>query len=170
MRENSLIARGNDAYLDLNIPLNETSILMKHYKNRLLAVINPSAQVYLSLGGSFHYRIDYYKNFIYKLNLLYVFWSCGIPMKIKYEEPTIGCFDPISDISKLVATWTQGDTHKYKTILDRIPKDKSLSEIRPEREQVELLIEKYPSQKELFYKTKATIQQGGFWKYGSYRY
>jgi hypothetical protein len=43
VRENSLIARGNDAYLDLKIPLKETPILMKHYKNRLLAVIVPSA-------------------------------------------------------------------------------------------------------------------------------
>ena len=43
VRENMLIARGNDAYLDLNIPLSETPALMKHYKNRLLAVINPSA-------------------------------------------------------------------------------------------------------------------------------
>ena len=55
VRENALIAKGNDAYLDLNIPLRETPILMKHYKNRLLATIVPSSQVYLSLGGSYHY-------------------------------------------------------------------------------------------------------------------
>ena len=169
VRENGLIARGNDAYLDLNIPLKETSILMKHYKNRLLAVITPSAQVYLSLGGSFHYKIDYYKDIIYKLNLLYVFWSCGIPMKIKYEEPNLGCFNPIPDISKLIATWTQGETSKVKTIVDRIPKDKSLSDIRPEREQLEVILQKYPSQKNLFYQTIETVKQGGFWKYGSYR-
>lgn len=43
VRENGLIAKGNDAYLDLNIPLKETSVLMKHYKNRLLAVIVPNS-------------------------------------------------------------------------------------------------------------------------------
>ena len=32
VRENSLIAKGNDAFLDLNIPLKETPILMNHYK------------------------------------------------------------------------------------------------------------------------------------------
>ena len=170
VRENGLIARGNDAYLDLNIPLKETSILMKHYKNRLLAVITPSAQVYLSLGGSFRYKTDYYKDIIYKLNLLYVFWSCGIPLKIKYEEPALGYYNPIPDISKLIATWTQGETSKYKTIVDRIPKDKSMTDIRPEREQLEIILQKYPSQKDLFYNTIETVKQGGFWKYGSHRY
>jgi len=43
VRENYLINRSNDAYLDLNIPLKETPILMKHYKNRLLAAVSPSA-------------------------------------------------------------------------------------------------------------------------------
>jgi hypothetical protein len=81
---------------------------MKHYKNRLLATIVANSQVYLSLGGSFHYRTDYFKDIIYKLNLLYVFWSNSIPIKIKYEEPTFGCYNPISDISKLIATWSQG--------------------------------------------------------------
>ena len=170
VRENGLIAKGNDAYLDLNIPLKETAVLMKHYKNRLLAVIVPSSQVYLSLGGSFHYNIDYYRDIIYKLNLLYVFWSCGIPLKIKYEEPAMGYYNPIPDISKLIATWTQGETSKYKTIVDRIPKDKSMSDIRPEREQLEVILQKYPSQKDLFYNTIETVKQGGFWKYGSHRY
>ena len=166
VRENSLIARGNDAYLDLDIPLHETPILMKHYKNRLLAVINQSSQVYLSLGGSFHYRTEYFKNIIYKLNLLYVFWSCGIPMKIKYEEPVLGCYDPFTDLSKLIAIWTQGNTCKNKSILDRIPKDKKMTEIRPEREQIRIILERYPSEKTLFCQTTETAKQGGFWKYG----
>ena len=166
VRENSLIARGNDAYLDLNIPLKETPILMKHYKNRLLAVISPSAQVYLSLGGSFHYKTDYYKDIIYKLNLLYVFWSQNIPLKIKYEEPTLGCYNPISDLEKLISTWSQGETCNYKSIIDRIPKDKKLTEVRPEREQVRNIIKRYPSSETLFRQTTETAKKGGFWKYG----
>ena len=166
VRENGLIARGNDAYLDLNIPLKETPILMKHYKNRLLAVINPSSQVYLSLGGSFHYKTEYLKDIIYKLNLLYVFWSNNIPIKIKYEEPTLGCFNPIPDISKLISTWTQGETCNYKSIIDRIPKDKKLTEVRPEREQLEVILDRYPSSETLFRQTTETTKQGGFWKYG----
>lgn len=168
VRENALIARGNDAYLDLNIPLKETPILMKHYKNRLLAVINPSSQVYLSLGGSFYYQSEYLKDIIYKLNLLYVFWSCHIPIKIKYEEPQLGCYDPIKDLSKLIATWTQGGTCAYKSIMDRIPKDKRMTEIRPEREQLMKVLERYKETETLFRQTTETIQKGGFWRYGYY--
>ena len=166
VRENSLIAKGNDAYLDLNIPLKETPILMKHYKNRLLAVINKSAQVYLSLGGSFHYQSDYLKDILYKLNLLYVFWSCKIPLKIKYEEPTIGCYNPIADLSKLISTWTQGETCNYKSIIDRIPKDKRMTDVRPEREQLRVILDRYPSSETLFRQTTETVKKGGFWKYG----
>ena len=166
VRENSLIAKSNDAFLDLDIPLKETPVLMKYYKNRLLAVINPSSQVYLSLGGSFHYQSEYLKNIIYKLNLLYVFWSCKIPIKIKYEEPEIGCYNPISDLSKLIATWTQGETFKYKSIIDRIPKDKRMTDIRPEREQLRVILDRYPTSETLFRQTIETVQKGGFWKHG----
>ena len=166
VRENMLIAKSVDAYLDLNIPLRETPILMKHYKNRLLAVIPPNAQVYLSLGGSFHYQTDYFKDIIYKLNLLYIFWSNNIPMKVKYEEPTLGCYNPIIDIEKLISTWTQGETCNYKSIIDRIPKDKKMSEIRPEREQLRVILDRYPSSETLFRQTTETVRQGGFWKYG----
>ena len=166
VRENSLIAKGNDAYLDLDIPLHETKILMKHYKNRLQAVIVPSSQVYLSIGGSFHYQSDYLRDILYKLNLLYVFWSCDIPLKIKYEEPELGCYNPISDIEKLITTWTQGETCNYKSIIDRIPKDKKLTEIRPEREQLRVILDRYPSSETLFRQTTETVKKGGFWKYG----
>ena len=166
VRENALIARGNDAFLDLDIPLKETPILMRLYKNRLLAVISQSSQVYITLGGSFHYQSDYLKDIIYKLNLLYVFWSCKIPLKIKYEEPTLGCYNPIADLSKLISTWSQGETCHIKSIVDRIPKDKKLTEIRPEREQLRIILDRYPSSKTLFYQTTETAKQGGFWKYG----
>lgn len=166
VRECFLINRSNDSFLDLNIPLKETPILMKHYKNRLLATINKSAPVYLSLGGSLHYKTEYYKDIIYKLNLLYVFWSCDIPLKIKYEEPALGCYDPLSDLSRLIATWSQGDTKNYKSIIDRIPKDKKLTEIRPEREQLRSILDKYPSADTLFRQTYESTQKGGLWKYG----
>ena len=139
---------------------------MNKYKNRLLAVINQSSQVYLSLGGSLHYQSDYLKDILYKLNLLYVFWSCNIPLKIKYEEPELGCYNPIPDISKLIMTWTQGETCNYKSIIDRIPKDKKLSEIRPEREQLRIILDRYPSSETLFRQTTETVKKGGFWIHG----
>ena len=166
VRENSLIAKGQDAFLDLKIPLNETSVLMKHYKNRLLAVIVPNSQVYLPLGGSLHYQTEYFQDLLYKLNLLYIFWSCNIPLKLKYEEPVFGCYNPLSDISKLISTWSQGETCNYKSIIDRIPKDKKMTEIRPEREQLRVILDRYPSSETLFRQTTETAKKGGFWKYG----
>ena len=169
-RENVLIARSNDAFLDLDIPLKETPILMNHYKNRILAVINQNSQVYLSLGGSFHYQTEYIKNLVYKLNLLYIFWSCNIPIKFKYEEPSIGCYNPLADLSKLIVTWSTGETCNYKSIIDRIPKDKKMSEVRPEREQLRIILDKYPNSETLFRQTLDTVKKGGFWRYGYYQY
>jgi len=168
IRENKIIAKSSDAILDLHIPLKETHILMKNYKNKLLATIVPSSQVFITLGGSFYYKTEYYKDFIYKLNLLYIFWNNNIPLKIKYEEPKIGCYDPFKELSKLIATWTQGETKNTKSILERIPKDKSLSDRRPERAQVEDIIKKYPSVETLFRQTTETVKQGGFQRYGCY--
>jgi len=76
----------------------------------------------------------------------------------------IGCYNPISDISKLIATWSQGDTKDYKSIIDRIPKDKKLSDRRPEREQLEIILEKYPASNTLFRQTTETAKKGGIWK------
>ena len=166
VRENALIARSNDAFLDLKIPLKETPILMKHYKNRMLAVINQNSQVYLSLGGSFHYQTDYIKDIVYKLNLLYIFWSNGIPLKFKYEEAALGCYNPLLDLTKLIVTWTTGETCNYKSIIERIPKDKKMTEIRPEREQLKVILDRYPSSETLFRQTTETVKKGGFWKYG----
>ena len=87
-------------------------------------------------------------------------------MKIKYEEPTLGCYNPISDISKLISTWSQGETCHSKSIIDRIPKDKNMSEIRPEREQLKTILDRYPSSETLFRQTTETAKKGGFWKYG----
>ena len=139
---------------------------MKHYKNRLQAVVTPSSRVYLSLGGSFHYKTEYFKDIRYKLNLLYVFWSCHIPVKIKYEEPELGCYNPIADISKLIALWTQGETCNYKSIIERIPKDKKMNDVRPEREQLRVILDRYPSCETLFRQTTETIKKGGLSKYG----
>ena len=65
----------------------------------------------------------------------------------------------------MIATWTQGETCKYKSILDRIPKDKRMSEVRPEREQVKLILERYPTAETLFRQTTETTKKGGLWRY-----
>ena len=99
------------------------------------------------------------------MNLLYIFWSNQIPLKIKYITPLIGHNDPLINISKMVSLWSQSETNKVKSINDKIPKDKSLKEIRPERAERDWLLERNPSAKSLFFQTYDIVSNGGFWKY-----
>lgn len=78
----------------------------------------------------------------------------------------MGCYNPIQDLSKLIAVWTQGDTKNYKSIIDRIPKDKKMTERRPEREQLEIILNRYPDEDTLFRQTTETAKKGGFWHHG----
>lgn len=160
------MAKDSTIILDFNVPLVDTPKLMTKYKNKFLADIRPSSNIFITLGGSYDTQYQYRQNFIYKMNLLYVFWSNDIPLKIKYITPAIGHNDPLVNISKLIETWTTGETFKTKTINERIPKDKKLNEIRPERKERDWLLEKVPSAKTLFFQTFETVHQGGFWKYG----
>lgn len=162
VRQIDIIAKGQDTYLDLQVPLNEINVLMKRYKNKLLELITQSSAIYLPIGGSFYYQLEYYKNYIYKLNLLYRFWAHGIPIKLKYEEPTLGCYDPLKDLSIHTAIWSRSPLNKDQSILDRIPKDKSLNEIRPQRVQARIFMEKFPQQAILLKQTLDIITQGGW--------
>lgn len=165
LREYNKISKTAEIILDLNIPLNETPYLMQKYKNKFLADITKTSNIYLTLGGTFDTAYQYQKDFIYKLNLLYIYWSNLIPIKIKYVLPAIGHTDPLAHISKLVELWTQSETNEIKCINDRIYKNKKASEVRPERAERNALIEKFPSAKTLFLQTRKSVEKGGFWKY-----
>ena len=41
-----------------------------------------------------------------------------------------------------------------------------MTEIRPEREQIRVILDRYPSFETLFRQTTETVKKGGFWKYG----
>lgn len=166
VRECPKLSKDARVILDFNIPLNDTLHLMSKYKNKFLADIRKTSNVFITLGGTFDSGGQYLTDFVYKLNLLYVFWSNKIPLKIKYQIPKIGYTDPISNLSKLVETWTTGETNLNKTIQERIHKDKSSTEIRPERIEMDKIITRFPSAKTLFLQTRETIEKGGFWKYG----
>lgn len=42
-RENDIITKSNDVFLDIKVPLQETKYMMREYKNHLLALIMPSS-------------------------------------------------------------------------------------------------------------------------------
>ena len=162
-RENEIIAKSNDVYLDINIPLKETNYMMRKYKTRLRSLILPSSAIYLSLGGSYNYLIEYYKNYIYKLNLLYEFWANGIPIKIKYEIPTIGCYDPIRELSEFTALWTRSSKNTTQTIWERLPKTTELENIKMAKEQLKKFTERFPQQSILFKQNQTMLQNRGRW-------
>jgi hypothetical protein len=134
IRENNIISKSNDVFLDIKVPLTDMNYMMRHYKNKLLELIMPRSQIFLSIGGSYYYQIEYYKNFIYKMNLLYSFWANRIPIRLKYVEPALGCFDPLSDLSKLIASWSSSPVRKYQTIYDRMPKTSKVDSVKAAKE------------------------------------
>ena len=82
LRENLKFSRANIVILDTNIPLDEVHYMLKMYTNKLLAEITKSSSVCLYLGGTYKSTHQYWNDFIYKMNLLYSFWSKGINIKI----------------------------------------------------------------------------------------
>ena len=104
VRSFNKFARANSVILDLNIPLEDVNYMLNHYKHLFLADITKTSNVYLPLGGTFSSQAKYFRDFIYKLNLLYSFWSEGILIKIKFIEPEIGIKNPLQNISKLTET------------------------------------------------------------------
>ena len=163
LRKNIKIARSNEIILDLNIPLDEVGYMLRHYSQLFLADIVPSSRIYLSLGNTLKSNSHYYRDYIYKLNLLYAFWSYNIPIKIKYISPQVGINDPLKNLSKLTERWTNGRLKLNKTLTD-ITVVKPKKEIPPERQEKDLLLKLHPSAKSLFEQTFEQIVQRGFWK------
>ena len=158
------ISRANEIVLELDIPLTEVYYMLKHYKNKFLADISETSNVFITLGGDFKYSKQYFDNFIYKMNLLFSFWSNNIIIKIKYDEPHLGFADPLTNLSKLVETWAYGSSKKEKSLTERTLIS-STGKPSAARQEKDLLLEKYPNIKDLFNQTYTTLLNKGAWKY-----
>ena len=163
LRQNNKIARKNDFILELNIPTEDINYMLKKYKDLFLADILPFSQVYITLGNTFKTSFQYYKDFIYKLNLLYAFWSKNIRMKIKYIEPNIGTIDPLRNLSKIIETWSFNRTKDTATINDRIV-FKTVKKPTIGQQQRDLLLKFHPEAKVLFNQTYADLSNRGYWR------
>lgn len=163
VRSFSKFSRANPVILDINIPLDDVNYMLNHYKNLFLADITKTSNVFLSLGGTLPTQAKYFRDFIYKLNLLYSFWSCGILIKIKFEEPDIGVKNPLQNISLLAETIcdVSKERHRDVTLNERITKRKKDTILADERD---LLLKFYPSAEELFNHSFNDIQQRGRWR------
>ena len=162
MRAQNILIKSNDIILDLDLPLEEFPYLIKNYKMPLLAEIVQSSNIFISLGGTLVSNFNYYKDMIYKLNLLYLFWSHNIPIKIIYLEPTLGTKDILAPLSKFIATWSTNLENK-RTINERITykNKKKKSEAMIARDQ---LLKFYPAAKDLFDQTFPKISERRYWR------
>ena len=157
------ISRANEMILELDIPLDEVYYMLKHYKNKFLADIVEASNVFITLGGNFKYSKQYLDDFVYKMNILFSFWSCNIPLKIKYDYPALGYTDPIASLSKLVEGWSKGKSKKEKTLAERTLVQQS-GKIGPARQARNILQEKYPETKDLFNHNFTTLSEKGVWR------
>ncbi len=156
------LARSNNIIFDLDIPLNEVYYMVNKYKNYLKADITPYSNVYIQLGGNFATNFQYFKDFIYKMNLLYCLWSTDIPIKILYEPPFIGYKNPLANLSIRVERWadvTRKDNFPL-TLNDRLNTKKK----NPAIDEQNLLLKFYPTAKDLFNQSHESIIKGGRWR------
>lgn len=151
------VARTNRIVLDINVPVNEIDYMFKKYKNLFLADIAQSSNITLQIGGTLKSGLQYYADFIYKLNLMYAFWARGIPMRLSYKYPTMGKNNPIQYLSIFVAQWTKNLNNKPLEI--RL--GKRMSEERLEWEHI---LKFHPNAKDLFNQSFTDLSKRGYWR------
>lgn len=155
-------ARTNTVILDTNIPLSEVHYMLKEYEKKFLADVTTNSTVYLKLGGEWDTPRQYYSDLIYKLNLLYSFWSKNIPIKIIYIEPKIGFNCPISTLSKQIDTWSRSSIRDW-SINDKIIW-KSRKQHSPAHEEEIEMLKYFPSAKDLFEQNYNNLVARGLWR------
>ena len=135
--------------------------MFKKYTTKFLEDIFITSNVYLPLGGNFQTNLQYYNNYIYIMNLLYSFWSHGIPIKIYYQYPHVGYNDGTAPLAQLTASWTTNIQNK-KTLRERFTFKKK--EQPPAYDNYQQIIKFYPSANDLFDQTYTQVKQRGFWR------
>ena len=161
VRAQSKIARSNEIILDLEVPTDEISYMIKHFKNQFLADIVLNSKVYIPLKSKWITKDKYYKELIYTLNLLYSFWANNIPIRIYLVEPKIGVQNPLYELEKAISQWTALDQHKKKsdkTLIDRMGNKKIL------KDQYTMITTAYPEADTLFKQSYNELVKRGYWR------
>lgn len=164
LRSYQKFSRTNVIYMDLPIPLDEMDKMFKKYELKLLGDITLSTQVYITFGGDHVTTTAFYKNFAYKLNVLYAFWSYGIPVKLKYVEPITGIKNPIPILSGIIENWgtINTETKQCESIIDRMPKKKKRIPVKA-WEEYDTMIKTEPRLEQLFKQNFTDLQQSHNW-------
>ena len=162
LRQETIVSRMNNIILNFQEPLSEIPYLIKEYRNFLLGDIIHSSNVFLALGGTFPTNHKYFKDFIYKMNILYYFWSQSIPVKLWYSRPQVGAKDALSALSQFIVTWARY-YNKPITIDEKISK-KLKKNAAPLVEAKKLLLKFHPTAKDLFTQTYADLSNRRYWR------
>lgn len=160
-RSYSCINKDNEYILDLNVEYKDISYMINHYKYQFLADITKSSNIFLPLGGDFPTNLKYANDIVYKLNLLFSFWSVGIPIRLRFIENSIGSKNPYEQLSRIIIIWADMNKEKQnKTIKERIPKSKKYDFVR---EQLNNLYKMVPASENLFNQNYKSIINRGIW-------
>ena len=146
LRRYNKIARSNVIILDIDIPLEDVNYMLNKYTSYFLGDITTTSSVYLEIGGTFKTDLQQYKDLIYKLNLLYSFWSKSIPIKLKYNPPLLGVNNGIQNLLIAIDEWSRSALTN-RTINDKIVQKKKVSVEQSERD---MLLKFHPSAATLF--------------------
>jgi len=167
IRNFNRFSRASTFILDINIPLTDVAFMLKKYKNKFLADVTKTSTVYLELGGTCKTSYDYYKDLVYKINLLYSFWSSDIPIKTKFvysEDNT----NPIQDLEKEIVKWINGDNFfdKYTTMDERLEGRGKISNKKNAylRDQRDIVLKYFPNASGLFKQSYANLRERKVWR------
>ena len=166
VRDFNKISREIPIILDTKIPLDEVHYMFKEYEKRFLAEITQTSDVSLPLGNDCKTLAQFRQNLIYSLNLLYSFWSRGIPVKLRYIEPSLGQKNPIEELFKVVETWSKIATASNKklqtTLEQKVVKTKNGK--TKANEQWQELLKQYPNKVHLLKQSWDSLQTGSVWR------
>lgn len=155
------IARQNLILFDIPIPLSEIPHLFKEYKNFFLEDIVPTSNVYIPIGGTYPTSFMYYKDLIYKLNLLYSFWARSIPIKLKYLPPKIGVNCSISNLLVAIEMWSNSNNKKW-SIDDKLQSKKNY--YKSAKEEQQLLLKFHKNAEDLFKQSYEDLSSRRIWR------
>lgn len=162
LRNFQKFSRANYIILDLEIPLNEVDYMLKHYAQKFRADITPYSNVFIPLGGDLKIGSLYLKDLIYKLNLLYAFWSRGIPIKMKYIVPGIGFNNPIHNLCLAIESWSDLESKKRgRTIDDKIMRKTKTTK---EMEEKTYFLKFFPNAADLFNQNFNDLKARRIWR------
>lgn len=167
IRNFNRFSRTSEIILDIDIPQSEIPIMLKKYKNKFLADVNKSSNVCLELGGTHKTAYNYYKDFIYKINLLYSFWAHDIPVKIKYVSSKDNN-NPIQDLEKDIELWANKSisSQARMTIEERLQGRGKITheKFSPLREQSDIILKHFPTATGLFKQSYINLIERKIWR------